>query len=296
MSNGVVTASKLEALRTGFRLDFTKGLKLATSNYALLTEQVNSSTKIETYGDLGDFPLFREWIGEKRIKEIEERAYQLANRDFERTIGIHKNKIKDDNLGLIGPQVRGWGTAGGDLWDKLTFEALAAGHERECYDGQNFFDTEHPVGKDVASNMTGNDAVQPWYLLDLSQPLKPILLQKRQEPEMFMCVDPNDSHVIKTGQFILSAEARGAAGYTFWQMAHRCTGTLNAANFEAAKLAMKELTNDEGEPLGISPTHIVVGSSNHAAAKSLFVKANLANGESNINFGDVEIIEAKRLP
>lgn len=290
-----ITIPALEALRTGFKSDFKKGLSKAAPLYELFSTPVTSATRIETYGFLGDFPLFRRWIGEKRIKSVEEKAYQLVNEDFEVTRGIHKNKILDDNLGLYGPLVNGWGDSAGQLKDRLAFEALSKGHQRACYDGQNYFDTDHPVGDAVVANMSGNDAVQPWYLIDASQALKPVLMQTRQEPSFAMITDPESEHVFKTGEFLMGAEARAAAGYTFWQLAHRCTGTLNEANYVAAVQAMEALTDDEGEPLNISPTHVITGKSNKAAARNLFRKANLAGGESNIYFEDVAIVEAPRL-
>ncbi|WP_086733807.1 Mu-like prophage major head subunit gpT family protein [Erythrobacter colymbi] len=291
-----VTIATLEALRTGFKRDFQNGLTKATPQYEAFSTPVTSTTKLETYGFLGDFPIFREWIGEKRIKSMEEKAYQLINRDFEVTRGIHKNKIRDDNLGLYGPLVNGWGDSSGQLKDRLAFEALKDGHVRPCYDGQNYFDTDHPVGNGVVSNMSGDNSRDPWYLIDASQALKPILLQTRQEPTFDMIVDPQSDHVFKTGEFLMGAEARAAAGYTFWQLAHRCTGPINEANYVAACQAMESITDDEGEPLGIKPTHIIVGKSNKSAARNLFKKMNLAGGESNIYFEDVVILEARRLP
>jgi phage major head subunit gpT-like protein len=259
---------------------------------------VPSTTKIETYGFLGDMPIFRRWVGEKRIKSLGEKAYTLANEDFEATIGIHKNKIKDDNLGLYGPTVKGWGQNAAKLPGQLIFEALSNGHQKPCFDGQNYFDTDHPVGDEgaIASNISAVGAAQPWYLVDASQPMKPILYQKREAPHFHMVTDMEDSHVFKTGEYLMGAEARGSAGYTYWQMAYRSTQTLNEANYKAARDAMKAYKDDEGQPLGIMPTHIVVGVSNHQAAKDLFAKANLAGGESNTLNGEVAIIEARRLP
>lgn len=294
----LINNATLEALRTGFKTSFKGGLMVTTPLYGAMTTTVTSSTKVETYGFLGDFPVFRKWLGEKRIKSMAEKAYVLTNDDFEATIGIHKNKIKDDNLGLYGPLVQGWGQDAGALADRLAFEALAAGDSRPCYDGQNFFDTDHPMGKDdtATSNMSGADTVQPWYLLDCSKPLKPLLHQQREAPTFNMVTDPQDSHVFKTGEYLMGAEARSAVGYTYWQLAHRSTATLDQAAYVAAKTAMADLTNDEGEPLAVKPTHLVVGTSNVAAARNLIDKANLAGGESNIYFKDVILVEAPRLP
>lgn len=293
----IINTANLEALRTGFKTTFQAGLKSGVSLYALLTTSVSSSTKVETYGFLGEFPRFRKWIGDKRIRSMAERDYKLTNESFEATIGIHKDKIRDDNLGLYGPMVKGWGESAGKLSDRLVFDALRDGHTQPCYDGQNYFDTEHPVGDGAAvySNMSGADAVAPWFLLDCSQALKPILLQERQAPTFDMVTDQTDSHVFKTGEYLMGGEARAAAGYTYPQLAHRSTATLNAANYEAARTAMGALVDDEGEPLGVRPTHLVVGTSNLSAAKTLIEAATLANGAANIWFKDVVVVEAPRL-
>ena len=292
----LINNANLEALRVGFHADFKKGIAKVQSKYQVLTTTVSASTLIATYGFLGDFPVFREWLGEKRVRSLDEKAYSLKTRDFESTIGVHKNKIRDDNLGLYGPLVQGWGEEAAALPDRLAFEALGEGHQRPCYDGQNYFDEEHPVGDGVVSNMSGDDSGEAWFLVDCSKPLKPLLHQERQKAEFAMVTDPQDSHVFKTGEYLMGGEARSAVGYTYWQLAHRCTGPLTKANYEAACEAAAGITNDEGEPLNIRFTHVVVGRSNKAAARELFKKQNLVGGESNIWFQDVEIVEVERLP
>ncbi|QQQ19678.1 Mu-like prophage major head subunit gpT family protein [Brevundimonas vitis] len=293
----IITQTALQALRTGFNTQFQNGLATAAPVSDPMVTTVTSATKVETYGFLGDLPVFRKWLGEKRIRSLAEKAYALTNEDFEATLGIHKTKIEDDNLGLYGPIVSGWGKDAGQLKDRLAFDALRDGHIRPCYDGQNFFDTDHPVDFAGAptTNMSGAGAVQPWFLVDLSKPLKPILYQNRKAPQFEMVTDPKDSHVFKTGEYLMGGEARGAAGYTLWQLAHRSTAALDAASYVAAYNAMAGLVNDEGEPLEIRPTHIIVGHSNRAAAKTLFQAQNKAGGESNIYFQDVAIIDAPRL-
>jgi phage major head subunit gpT-like protein len=292
----LITNSTLEALRTGFQTNFQAGIAVVSAQYQLLVTPVTSATKVETYGFLGDFPIFRKWLGEKRIRSLEERAYQLTNDDFEATIGIHKNKIKDDNLGLYGPMVKGWGESAQALPDRLSFQALQDGNTRLCYDGQYFFDTDHPVNGASVSNMSGAGAVSPWYLLDTTKPLKPLIYQQREAPTFDMVVDPQDSHVFATGEYLMGGEARGAVGYTYWQLAHRSTAAISEATFVTAKNAMAAITNDELEPLEVRPNIIVVGRSNEAAARALFEKASLAGGESNIWFNAVKVVISDRLP
>lgn len=292
----IISQVSLNALRTVLSSAFTVGLKKVTTKHEVFTTKVTASTKVQTYGFLAEPPKFRKWLGEKRIKSLAEKAYQLVNDAFEQTIGIHKHQIADDNLGLYAPMVSGWGQTSAELGDRLAFEALRDGNIRECYDGQNFFDAEHPVGDGVVSNINTAATVQPWYLLDCSQALKPILLQEREAPHFHMVTNMQDSEVMKTGNYLMGAEARYGAGYTYWQLAYRSTATLDAAGYQAAKDAGQALVNDEGEPSPVRYTHCVAGRSNIAAARALFTKAALAGGESNIWLNDVVVIEAEWLP
>ena len=291
-----ITNSLLEALRTGFKTDFKRGIGKVDPSWKKFATKVNSTTLIETYGWLGDFPRFRKWVGAKVIKRMAEKAYQLINDDFEVTRGIPKKQIQDDNLGLWAVQVEGWGEESAALPDRLCYDALAAGHLNECYDGQNFFDTDHPMGGGIASNMSAPGASQPWYLLVTVKSLKPILLQEREAPHFHMVTSMEDTEVFKTGEYLAGGEARYGAGYTYWQLAYRSTQPLNAANYIAAFDTMLTYTDDEGEPLQLMPDTIVVGRSNRQLAKELFEKANLTGGESNINYKDVEILFSQRLP
>ena len=116
----------------------------------------------------------------------------------------------------------------------MVFAQLASGFATNCYDGQFFFDTDHPV-LDAAGNTTNvantdGGAGTAWYLLDTSRALKPILLQKRKD-FMFTALDNNtDQNVFMNKEFIYGADARANTGFGFWQMAWGSKQTLNAAN------------------------------------------------------------------
>lgn len=295
----VVTQALLEALRTSYNALFKAGNAKGTPVGKRLATSVLSSTKIETFGFLGDLPQFRKWVGEKRIKALEEKAYQLVNDPYEATGGIHKHQIADDNLGIYPAMFEGWGLEAAMWPDRLLFAALAQGHLRACFDNQNFFDSDHPTYHDdgsTYSNIDTTGAVNPWYLLDCSKPLKPLIWQEREAPHFRMITDPDDSEVAKTGIFGAYAEARGAAGYTMPFLGFRSTATLNAANFVAARDAMAAFTDDNGDPRGVRPTDLVHGVSNRSAAEDLIKKANLVGGESNVHYNEVNLVFADRLP
>jgi phage major head subunit gpT-like protein len=294
----VVTQALLDALRTTFDNAFTKGKTSAPIVGEFLSTPVPSGTSINTYGFLGDLPIFREWVGPKRLKEIMEKAYQLLNKPYEATLPIHKHQISDDQLGLYPAMFEGWGSEAGQWLDRLRFQAMDEGHTRECFDGQNFFDTDHPTFRDdgsVWSNNDTTDAGEAWFLVDCSKPLKPLIAQEREKPHFWWVNSLMDSKVADTGIMTAYGEARGAVGYTLPFLAYRSTKVLNTANYIAARDAMKSFVDDNGDPRGIRPTHLVAGVSNQQLAKDAF-KPNLAGGESNTVAGEIKIVEADRLP
>lgn len=63
-----------------------------------------------------------------------------------------------------------------------------------------------------------------WFLLGESGGLKPLILVQRKRPTIAQVTDPNDSLVVKTGEFLFSIEADAVAGYTFPQLAYGSTG------------------------------------------------------------------------
>ncbi|MDP2548488.1 Mu-like prophage major head subunit gpT family protein [Oceanobacter sp. 4_MG-2023] len=58
-----------------------------------------------------------------------------------------------------------------------------------------------------------------WYLLDTTKPVKPFIFQQREKPVMMSLTDITSDHVFSLGEFLFGCEARGAAGYGFWQLA-----------------------------------------------------------------------------
>jgi phage major head subunit gpT-like protein len=91
-------------------------------------------------------------------------------------------------------------------------------------------------------------------------------------------------------EFAFGCDARYAAGFGFHQLAYASKDALDADNFSKASQALSNQFRPDGSPLGVRRTHLIVGSSNEAAALALIEKSQLANGESNIWYHAAEII------
>jgi phage major head subunit gpT-like protein len=96
----------------------------------------------------------REWIGARQVDNAVARDYSLANKDFEKTVGLDRNKVEDDTYNVFGPVVDDLAVQS-KLWpDDVMTPVVEAGNATVCHDGQFFFDTDHPVDLDDATKGT----------------------------------------------------------------------------------------------------------------------------------------------
>jgi phage major head subunit gpT-like protein len=274
----LINQSSLRVLFEGFNTSFNKGFEGAKSHYKDVAMMVPSTAGTNAYGWLGQFPKLREWVGDRVINNLVAHSYAVENKLFENTIGVPRPTIEDDQYGIFGPMFTEMGRTTAQHPDELIFALLAAGFTTLCYDGQNFFDSDHPV-KDAAGNPTSVSNIQagggtPWFLLDCGRAIKPMLFQTRI-PYTFTRLDQdNNDNVFWRDEYIYGVRARANAGLGLWQLAYASKAPLTAENYEAARSAMMELKGDEGRPLGIQPDTLVVAPSMEGDAMRLLNNGN----------------------
>ncbi|EJF7143483.1 Mu-like prophage major head subunit gpT family protein [Salmonella enterica] len=305
----IITPASITALMTSFRKDFQGGLTAAPSQYQQIAMTVPSSSKSNTYGWLGQFPSLREWVGKRVIKQMQAHGYVINNKTYEGTVGIPRDDFEDDNLGVYGPIFTEMGRAAGVQPDELIFSLLKEGFSQPCYDGQNFFDAEHPVYPEVDG--TG-DAVNvsnifkqaedwkgtPWYLLDCSRAVKPLIFQDRRKAELVTKTQIDDDHVFMENEVLFGASARRAVGFAFWQMAVAMQADLNLDNLWTGWQMMRGFNADGGKKLGLKPTHLVVPTQLEKAATQLLERELITtqNGTaSNEMKGKLKLVVADYL-
>lgn len=284
----IVNQGNLGNLFTGYKAAFNTGFRSAQPMSEKVATVVPSSNAAEDYAWLGQFPQLREWLGDRQVKSMAAAKYSIRNKKFEATVGVPREDIERDNYGIYAPLMQEMGYAAATHPDKLIFDLLAAGFATACYDGQYFFDTDHPVAGASVSNY-GGGAGAAWFLLDTRRPLKPLIFQKEKDYQLLALTDERDEGVFMRGEYRYGVDGRGNAGYGFWQQAYASKDTLNSTNFDAAVAAMMGFRSDEGRPLGVQPSLLVVGPSNRAAARALIEAETLASGASNTNFKAVEL-------
>lgn len=279
-----------------FDTSFQRGFTQAQTQYQKVAMEVGSSGRSNTYPFLGTAPKMREWIGDRHIPSMEAYAYNLVNKKFELTQEVSRDDLSDDQYGSLGLQFEMMGQSAARHKDELVFGLLNNARTELCYDGTAFFNATHPShGGSAQSNIDSGGSGPYWYLMDLSKPVKPLILQNREEDELVSLADPKDENVFRRDAYQFGVRARRNAGFGLWQFAQASNQDLDSSNFETAVEAMMARKDDQDRPMGIRPTHIVVPTNRYGEAKRLFQNQMNASGATNEWYGEVEIIVSEEL-
>lgn len=291
----IITPSALATLFITYSAAFKNGFNRAENLWDQIATLVPSSSESNLYAFLGQFPKLREWIGDRQYKNLQAFSYSITNKQFESTVAVPANKIKDDQYQVYTPLMEELGYSAKMHPDELVFALAATGASSLCYDGQFFFDTDHPVGSTTKANYDSVGGGNLWMLLDTRRPLKPFIFQKREDYNFTVFNDRTDEHVFKRNEYLYGVDGRVNAGFGLWQLAYGSLNTLDATNVQAYVAAMMALKSDEDKPLGVKPNLCVVGPSNWAAARAVFEVPTLSGGAANPNFGLCKVLVTPHL-
>ena len=293
----VMTQAQLDLLKTTLVARWNAGLAMTAPDWMKIAKRVPSSGKSNTYEWLSQFPAFREWVGARLHKAFKENGYNVPNRKFETTVDVKREDWEDDNIGQYGLLAEGAGQSASDLMNDLVFQLIGLGFTTTCYDGQFYFDTDHPTyaNEDGTGAVTNVSNVQagagaPWVLLCTKRAAAPLYLQERVKPQFDSITSPNSSGVFENDLYSFGGRWRGEAAFGFWQCAFGSRAALDAANFTAAYTAMMKVKGDGQRKLGIVPDTLLVGPDNLSAAETLLKAQQNANGSSNTNFNKVNLV------
>lgn len=286
----IINRANLNDLFKAFNAAFNTGFRSAETYWQRVATVVPSTTKEEHYGWLGQFPKLREWVGDRQLKGIAAHDYSVKNKKYESTIEIPRDDIEDDTYGVFTPLMQEMGYAASTHPDELVFSLLALGISELCFDGQNFFDTDHPVGGNSVSNLDSGGAGPYWYLLDDTRPLKPLIFQRRRDYALRTMNAQDDEHVFMRDSYRYGVDARLNVGFGFWQQAFASNQALDPTNYGAARTAMMSVKSDEGRPLGIRPRLLVVSPENEKEALDITQAERLANGATNTYRNSAEVV------
>ena len=296
----IINVESLARLYTGFTAVFNAAFQDTQTWYEQMAMTVPATTRIMDYKFLLDFPMVREWIGDRQISALEPKAFQVETKDWEATIEVDRNDIEDDQLGFYNPIVAALAQEARKHPEKLIGDLLKGAFATPCYDGQDFFSAAHPVGEGAASNFTDGGNT-PWFLLDTSRAVKPFIFQLRREVQLVRMDRSDDEHAFMRKKLRYGVDYRGAAAYGLWQLAYASKDSLESSTYAAARAAMMSVKNADGRPLGIKPSLLVVPPALEAQAREVlqaqFIAGDAATGgyKTNIWQGTADLLVVPEL-
>lgn len=144
----LVNKANLEAIFINLKTTFNKAFAATPPEWQKTAMKVPSTGSQNDYAWLSRFPKMRKWLGDKVVKALSAFKYTVVNDDWEATVGVLRKDIEDDNLGIYEPQAQEAGYSAQQLPDEIVADLKNNAFTEYCYDGQYFYDTDHPVGKD----------------------------------------------------------------------------------------------------------------------------------------------------
>lgn len=150
----LVNKESLTAVFINLKTTFNKAFEGAPSDWEQTAMRVPSGSSQNNYDWLDRFPKMRKWVGDKVLKSLQAFTYTVKNDDWEATVSVRRNDIEDDQLGIYAPMAEDAGYSAKTLPDEIVADLKNNAFENKCFDGQFFYDTDHPVEDgegDVAS-------------------------------------------------------------------------------------------------------------------------------------------------
>jgi phage major head subunit gpT-like protein len=289
-----INRANLRSLFTGYNTVFQQAFDGAPSDWQRVAMPVPSTTSQEVYPWLGQTTRFREWIGDRVIQNLTSHDFTIKNKPFENTIGVDREAIEDDSYGIYKPVFAQLGLDAAQHPNELVFSLLAQGMSSLCYDGQYFFDTDHPVVKpdgtigSVSNVQAGTGPT--WYLLDMTRVIRPVIMQQRKGYNFVAMDAETDEAVFSAKQFRYGVDARCNVGFGLWQLAYASKAELNEDSYEAARAAMTSLAGDNGRPLGVRPSLLVVPPSLEGTGRKLLQADANPAGATNVWKSSAELL------
>ena len=141
----VVTSDYLVATYQGLRAIYEETFENTKPEWDKIAMEAPSTTESEVYSWVAEVPGMKEWVDERTLEALKQFSFTIKNKDWESTIAVDRNAMEDNKLGQIKPRIQDLGMAAKAHPDELVFTLLGAGFSSTCFDGQFFFDDDHPL-------------------------------------------------------------------------------------------------------------------------------------------------------
>lgn len=146
----ILSPQTVQDLQAQFDMDFQAAFAAGGNRWQEKAYRANSKAYRTVHSWLAAQPEMRKFVGARVINNLVNRAFELKNEDWEYTFSVDVNDVFYDNLGAYEDRGRIAGDVGARWYEKIVTDAMVAGNSTLCWDGQFFYDVDHPVNLDDA--------------------------------------------------------------------------------------------------------------------------------------------------
>lgn len=157
-------AQKLINAKLLYQTDFQAGIDALITGIDITWDQKaqkipTPGTETSVFGFLAEMPEFTKFTGETNYVRPKTGSYQITVQDYRWATSIGFNDIKYDRFGLFSGTFRSGGAASKRFYERNV--SLLQKHGKDAtyglaFDGQYFYDTDHPVGLDGSGTTFSN--------------------------------------------------------------------------------------------------------------------------------------------
>lgn len=253
--------------------------------WAAFTSILKTNARTLSLPYIEDYPRFEDLDavpgGNVSFSDLSAGTYGITPHRHGAGIKMKDIDLDDDAMGIVIARINELIDSAAVEMERQAFDCLKSGiavtNYGACSDGTTaFFSATHygypAVGSiALAANQANYDAGHgsgPWYLLDCSKALKPIIMAARKDA-IFERESADSSHKFETDEYRWKIEGRMRAGYGMWQRAYCNTNALTEDTLWTTKTAMQAFRNKKGMPLNVKPTHLLVAPADEQVAQNL---------------------------
>lgn len=231
--------SKVDIFTAAMRTEFLTAFDAVAEPAAFeqYTARIPSTARIENYAFMSPVPAVAQYYGRRRLGNIAEIKYTVANLEYDSAFQVLLRDIQDDQVGGYKLKPQELAQKAKIFPCRLVLSTLAQGGVTPCFDGSNFFAASHTVGSGAnvlsyTSTGTSDGKTHNLVVLINSGPLKPLVYQDRKSPDFQTDSGTPHSQFNKEVRYWIDMEGAAAYGYWWDAILVRITNTPNITDMQ----------------------------------------------------------------
>lgn len=153
----IVSTPKLNAFRTALSTRFAKAYASPRDTfYSKVCTEIPSSKKNILLAMFDMLPDLREWTDERLFHNPALHSQLVEHPHYELSMKVNADDVDDDELGSSFLEADGLAERAAEHPDRLLGEVMLNAHNLIGFDGQNFWDTDHPIDAKAGTGSQSN--------------------------------------------------------------------------------------------------------------------------------------------